>query len=390
MKRALRKNVIYALILAVTAFVCPSAQGAWTAGIQQKMFKVKKMVRAPKQNNPEDYGKFRDSLRSFVDPKNPKQGLFPDVSEWGSVQWHHVLGVSKTADRGQIRRKHAQLSRATHPDTTKPGEEGHDGVFQAVNEAKEEALNLPQNMTPETPDEVRYFQKVWQGEYDDVWEGDHEVFWNGSCVAPTGPGSYNRYTGSGAVDEVRDLREILKDSEITQLDSLKTLTAEWKKFYAKKLALYAGLAFGYKFLKKNKRVKRLAVRWAQFKKKHPKIASALQISGRGGFIALASIYPLYKFKNLFSMSSVDSKYGSNIIPGGTLSNEDLHVFYEKVEVGRTYHQNGSTPIYDQGVPIGYMQQDRVRKTFIPVRKAKAMSALTAAASLASAWLGCAL
>ena len=369
-------------LLAVVACVPSVALGVWTVSVEKIAIPVKRMVQVAKEHRaPTDYSASRDILRSF------EGSLFSNVPAEGPVRWYDVLGIPENANRAAIRKKHAQLSLATHPDKDA---HANGDAFQAVNDAKDEALKLPQNMPDDTPDDLRYYEEVWDGEYDLMETEDYGVKWNGVFFTPAQPGYVNQYSGSGFVPEANNLDDIFGSDKAADFDALNPLATESKQFYIKKLVLCAAVALGNNYFKKRKKMKLLIARWKRFKENHPNIATVLQLSGRGGFIALASLYPLYKFRKIFSMGYADSEHKSKKIPGDALDADDLEVFYQRVVIGRTYHQNGSSPIYDEGAPIGYMTKDNARKAFVPIRKAKAMSAITAAASMASAWMGCVL
>ena len=144
----------------------------------------------------------------------------------------------------------------------------------------------------------------------------------------------------------------------------------------KLLLLTAGTAF----FKKSEKAKRLKARWKRFKKTNPKKAALISVMARLAYIGGAAVYPLYAFRKIFSNSNANGGVAFTTIPGGAIDNDDLTIFC-KVSPGCSA---------ERGTPYAYMKQEDARTKLKPLRQAKVMAALTAAASFASAWMGCAV
>ncbi len=322
-----------------------------------------------KQNYAEKYAK---PLREHTE-------LFPDVPKKGVIRWHHVLGVSKDAIRETIRKKIIQLVRATHTD--KGMENGE--LIKAVNAAKEEAFPF------------LAYRFIWDGTFNSRFGNFDQQ----------GPGIINHidsledfFVRGGDAKYSEKVQTIIENGDIE-----KWIT-DWKRFYLTKIGILAGVTLGCTYLKKlhtsdkdswikkNKTIQQSIAWWLQFKKNHPKKATAFKVSRRATFIALAGIYPLYRFREIISFSSLNNLYRSETTHEDHISNDDLNLFYRRVHVGtierRTSNGTEHEMIYEPSAPIGYMTYKENRTMFMPLRKTKVMTALTIGASFALTWLGC--
>jgi len=340
------------VILASIAFFVPTAQAEWWTANEVK----KEHTADGLQNYEEAFG---ESLRA-------ESRLFPTVPTSGPINWYHILGIDADADADTKKCAIRRLLLATHPDKG-----GDDELSKAVNLARAEAK-------------------------DDEYDDEYVVEWNGEFESQFG--NFDQ-RGPGLVYHVEDLPELfcaMGEREKLEVlgDNFETTfaqeTKEWKRFYIAKFALYGLSVLGYKKFKKHERVKRLQARWNQFKKKHSNIATALDFSGRAGWVALAALYPLYKFRRFFTLSFLDGDYRSeNFQFEHIKNNDDLDVFYKMVTVGRRTDSEGNPhPIKGPSRPVGYMGCEEVRQNFMPLRKSKAMAAISVVESAASAWMGC--
>ncbi len=365
----MRKNSIkFALFLLCAAFTHTALNGVWWT-VQSKQ-KVRKAI-----NYATAYGThLRDNAT-----------LFSSVPKTGKIRWYHVLGVEKGANDEESRKAHRRVVAATHVDQHTRNNVSNPELIKAVNAAREEVKTT----------------------------SEYAVQWNGTFNSRFG--NFDKQ-GPGTVPCIESLTEffILGDEEdkakqvddSTFAEKFKKLTTDWKQFYIMQFALLSGMVVSYNYLKKltesdkdswlknNKTIQQFISWQATFKKEHPKTATLLSVCNRGGFIALASIYPLYRFRKIFPLASLNRDFRSETMHFDEISDDNLKMFHKMVHVGtiKTTYTDGSTStsyIHEPSPPIGYMTSEQDRKEFMPIRKAQVMSAIMIATSIAATWLGCA-
>lgn len=330
---------------------------------------------------PENFAQqYAKSLRENTDLFEDGTPLFPDVPKKGVIRWYHVLGVSRDAERKIIIQKWKRLVLATHTDTGMENGE----LIKAVNVAKEEAF-------PSLEDS-HFF---WDGEYKSRYNKRFQF--KGPGIIPHLDSLEDLFARGGDSKDGKKVQTTIESGDIE-----KWIT-DWKRFYLTKFGFLAGITLGYAYLKKlhtsdkdswikNKTIQKSIAWWLRVKKNHPNKATTFKVSRRAVFIAIAGIYPVYRFSKIFDFSSLNNLYRSETTPEDTISDDDLKLFYKRVHTAtRERHTSNGTeyePIYESTPPIGYMTDEENRTMFMPLRKTKVMTALSLGASFALTWLGC--
>ncbi len=362
----------YALMLLGVIFSHTALQGVWwNASVQKKQ-----------QNNsgPSDYeNTYGESLRKYSQ-------IFPRVPARGPILWHQVLGVEENADKNEIKKAFRTLLLKTHPDK---GVVTNIEPIKAVNAVKEELEARDFSAKVE-------YEMIWNGNFDSQF-GNFDM--SGPGTVPSVESLSELFARSGEEDKAD-----LVDSSAFK-EEFKNVTDEWKRFYIAKWVLLIGVAVGYNYLKKlsasekdswfkrNKTIQAISSRWSRFKKEHPRIVAIMRGSVRGGFIACAALYPLYRYRKPFSWASLNHHYKSEIVTDKLLSEDDLKLYYRMIKVGERQYKDQfgrvtrTEDIREPSYPLGYMTSEQERKEFMLIRKAYVMSALSAASSLATAWMG---
>lgn len=360
----MRKNgAIYALILLCAAFTPSALNGVWWT------------VKAKQKEEAIDYAKnFGAHLRA-------QNTLFKSVPTSGSIKWHHVLDVKKDATPEEIRQARRKLVLATHTDKQEINDTANTELIKAVNAAVEESRL------------AREYYLEWSGQYVSRF------------------GNFDR-KGPGTVPSIDSIAELFmrgrepKKAEQVNPDTFpeefRSLTARWKRFYIAKFAVLAGAMLIYHHLRRlsqtnkdswftrNKTVQRCIAWRDSFKKEHPNWSALLE---RGGFITFTVLYPLYRFRKIFTVAALTKRYPCETRRFDEIDKDNIKVFYRMVHT-RTivrYDANGrhTEYIHEPSPPICYMPAEQERKEFMQIRKAQAMSAIMVAISIAATWLGCA-
>lgn len=363
----MRKNSSkYLLFLLCVAFTPSALNGVW--------WKV-----APKKQE----GRATDYASSFGGHLRANTTLFRSVPMAGKIKWYHILGVSKDATPEEIRQARMRLVRAVHTDKDANCDVE---LSKAVNAAMEESR----------------------------LSKEHFLAWSGTYHSKHNPRFNFRGTGSEydtvpAIDSIADLfhhgGESNKAEQVNVAkfpEEFRNLTTQWKRFYIAKFAIIGGALLVYKFLEKQSKTKegsllvqnrtvRQCIAWRNhFKKKHPNWSAFIE---RGGFVTLAALYPLYRFRKVFTLASLTGRYPFETRHFNEINQDDIKVFYRMFHTyTRIIHTSNGTkhvPVYEPTFPICYMPADQERKEFMPIRKSQVMSAIMVATSIAATWLGCA-